>query len=151
MVEPDGRDHAAKRRLYHVGAVQQTAHAGFEHHHVAVLLGVKIKFQRVDVFEFRDDDILSTQLFDQRKGLFDGLRQRLFGDHFVIDLDAFAEIRDIRRDEQSGFIPCRHQRRREHGADGAFAVGTGDVDIAQLVLRIVHSAQQLAHAVESRT
>ena len=151
VIESDGRDHGGKRRPDHVGAVQQTAHAGFQHDQIAVCARVDIELQRVDIFKFRDDDALAAQLLHQRKGRGDRVRQRFFVDHLVVDLDPLTKIRDIRRDEQAGFVACRRQNGGQNGANRAFSVGAGNMDVAQLVLRIAHAVQQRAHAVQSRT
>ena len=56
---------------------------------------------------------------------------RVFGNHFAIDANAFAKGDEVRGGEEAGAITLRAADRIDHRADGTFAVRAGDVDDAR--------------------
>ena len=150
MIEGDPRDNGAQRLADHIGAVQKTAHTDLADNDVTALSLEDPKAERGDEFELGDDHALLVQLIHQRLEKAHRSGKLLFGDHFVIDLDALAEIDDIGRDKQPDLVARLLQNKGEHRRDRALAVGTGNVD-ELLVERFRHLLKQLLYAVKPRT
>jgi hypothetical protein len=55
-----------------------------------------------------------------------------FRNHFAVYADALAERDQVRGGEESGPIVLGTADRIDHRADGAFAIGTGDVNDARI-------------------
>ncbi len=72
----------------------------------------------------------------------------IWRNRLVVDLNAFLDRAEVRRGEQAGAIADRSQHGREHGRGRAFAFAPGNVDDAQLLLRLIERPQQGAHLVE---
>ena len=53
---------------------------------------------------------------------------RVLGNHFAIHTNAFSKSDEVRGREQAAAISLYAQDRIDHRANGAFAIGTGDVN-----------------------
>ncbi|PYJ74016.1 MAG: hypothetical protein DME72_04340, partial [Verrucomicrobia bacterium] len=65
---------------------------------------------------------------DEIANCIQAIRDCFFGNHFTIDANSFAERNEVRGGEQAGAIFLRTQDRINHCANGAFPIGSGDVD-----------------------
>ncbi len=74
----------------------------------------------------------------------------LLGDHLAIDADAFAEVLQVGRGEQSGAVSGLLQHGGDHVRHGALAVGARHVDGEEVALRVADAAAECGDAVEAR-
>ena len=86
----------------------------------------------------------------QRFGVGD---DRFVGERSAVDLDALADGDEVRAGVKTGAATLRALDRFDHRADGALAVGAGDVDARSGALGITEAGGQQTHAVhaEART
>src|SRR5205807_1133293 len=66
----------------------------------------------------------------------------------AIDLDAFADIGEVRRSEQPGAVAGRAKDRGEHRRGGALALAAGDMQYTQAPMRLTNSPQHGPHALQ---
>ena len=85
-----------------------------------------------------------------RPDKFGNLGQLLVGDHLTVDLHTLVEAENEGRGVKAGAIARGAEDGGQHGCRGALAVGAGDVDEFQLVLRVADAVEQLARAGKSR-
>ena len=107
------------------GGIEAAAHAGFEDEEFAVVFGEV--FEGNGEGEFEEGGVVFP-IFDQfAEGgeVADGV---FFGDFSTGDADAFAEVDEVGGSEESGAAAGGAGHGVDEGADGAFAVGAGDVD-----------------------
>ena len=148
MLQTDVRDHGDLGRVDDVGAVQRPAHADLQHDDIACLPRVIRHGDRGH--ELKLAGMILHPVGDPAH-VVRNLRERVFGDVFAVDPDALTERLDIRRGVKPGAVSRACQDGREHRAGAAFPVASGDVDEAQLFLRIAHPVQQGAGPVQSET
>ena len=60
----------------------------------------------------------------------------LLGNHLTVDADALAEVDEVGRGVEAHLVACFLQDGGEEVGDGAFAVGAGHVDGAELALGV---------------
>ena len=141
MVEADVHDDRGLGRFDDVGRVEAAAEADLQHDDIAFLLrvpqqrrgGHKLKLRRV---------------IGHRVGR-DLHERHIRCEHIVVDLlavylHALVEAPEIGRGEKAGAVARLAQHRGRHGRAAALAVGAGDVDEFQPLLRVAQFLQQLA-------
>ena len=74
----------------------------------------------------------------------------LHGDHLTVHADAFAEILQVGRGEQSRAVSGLLEHRGDDVRHGAFAVGSGDVDREEIALGVSDVAAECGDALQSR-
>jgi hypothetical protein len=72
------------------------------------------------------------------------------GDELAIDLDSLGEGDEVRRSEKTGFVASVAIDRFEHRARGTFAIGAGDMDEFEFVLRTSREFSEFKGAFESK-
>jgi hypothetical protein len=65
-----------------------------------------------------------------------------FGNELAIDLNAFAKGNEMRGGEETDAQAGCAINALEHGTSGAFAVGAGDVDEAELMMRVAREVSE---------
>ena len=73
----------------------------------------------------------------------------LVGNLLAVDLHALVEADNVWRRVQSGAVARLLKNRGQHRRGGALAVGSGDVDELQLLLRVADALHQLHGAAQS--
>lgn len=131
-----------------VGGVEAAAEAGFPNDDVAFLFGEPNEGHDGDDFE-EGGVIAFGKLGEEFAHEGDEAGDFGFGDELAIDLDAFGEGDEVRRGVEAGFVAGVAVDRFEHGAGGAFAIGAGDVDEFEFVLRVANSACEQEGAFEA--
>ena len=147
MVERDvGED--AQLRVYDVGGVQSSSHAGFPKDEVALCLAEVQESE--DGCGFKEGGWSGVvEVCDGFLHLADEAEQGIGGDGAAVDLDSFAEVEEVGRCEQSCAVAGGAVDAFEHGADGAFSVGAGNMDEVEAVLRVAQAGGQAAGGFES--
>ena len=134
-------------RLGGVGRVETPAHAGLEHDDLGVSdcgndrARARWQFRRKSD---ADPNPRSAREFSLGRG-----HDFVFGNHFAIDLNAFAKGDEMRRGEKRGAITRGAADGIEHRADGAFAVRPGDVNDPFVRRRNVERIEKAAAVLES--
>jgi len=154
VVEADRGDHADLRGA-DIGGVEPTAQARLEYGHVDAASGELDERHGGDQFEerrrglrvFRADGFVMRT---QRLGVGD---DRLVGERHAVELDALADGDEVRAGVKTGAATLRALDRFDHRADGALAVGAGDVNAGRGTLGIAEAGGEQTHAVhaEART
>ncbi len=108
-----------------VGGVEPAAHACFEDDEVCFVFGEVEECYGEDDFK---EGGRSIPVFDVFADAGDVAVEVCGGDHFAADADAFTDVDEVRGGEEACAVACNARDAFDHGAGGAFAVGSGDVD-----------------------
>src|SRR5262249_45083013 len=71
-------------------------------------------------------------------------------DRATVHLDSLIETNQVRGSKESGPDSCGPRKRIKHGANRAFAVGTGYMDKLERFLWLTQCKRQAAHIVEAK-
>jgi hypothetical protein len=71
-------------------------------------------------------------------------------DHLPVDLDPLADVGQVRAGVQPDLVVVRLQHGRDHGAGAALALGAGDVDGPELLVRVAQLLEQRPHRSRSK-
>ena len=146
VIQTDVGDHGHLGGINGVGGIDQAAHAYLQHHDGTLLLAVVFHGQGRDKFKLRGHFLhglgQSLDLQDQRQ-------QLLVSNLPAVHLDALMEAVDVGGGEETGLVTGFAQNRGRHGGGAALAVGSGDVNEFQFLLRIAQKGQQLADPVKT--
>ena len=146
VVEAHGGDHGHLRRVDHIGGVQGAPHANLQHHNIAVLALEKLHGDGGDEFKLRGGvgHAVGVGAHIVRE-----LCQLLVTDAGVVHLHALVETVDEGGGVQAHGVARLLQDGGEHGGGGPLAVGAGNVDEFQGLLRVAQLTQQLPGAAEA--
>ncbi len=139
------RDDAGHGRK-HVGGVQPSAHAGFDHGpvHRAVAEGVEGHGRG----EFEEGG-LAIAAVNRFNGLVGG-QDLAVGDRAAVDADALVEMDQVRGGVEShgeaGFL----EDGRQHGGHRPLAVGAGHVHTFEALLGVTQTGQDVLHHVQAQ-
>src|SRR5262249_51669994 len=67
-------------------------------------------------------------------------------DHLAVDLNPLADVDQVRAGVEPDLVPAGLQHRRDHRAGAALALGSGDMDRAELFMRVAQLFEQGAHS-----
>ena len=139
MIQTDVGDHRSFGSFDHIGGIKSAAHPHFQHHDVAVFPQEIFKSNTADQLKFRGTFLHGL---GQRLHIFGDGSQILIRDLYPIHLHPLVEAVDIRGGIQAGTVAGFSQDGSGHGSGAALAVGSGNVDELQLLLRIAHFGKQ---------
>ena len=148
VIQADVHDHRGLRRVDDVGGVQLAAQAHLQHYDLAGVAGEVLHCDAGDQLKLGG---VLLHGFRQRLNVLGDCGELLVGDLLTAHLHALVEAQDVGRGVQAGAVARLPQHALQHGGGGALAVGSGDVDELQLLLRVAHLLQQLAGAAQART
>ena len=149
VIEVDARDDRAQGIGDEVGRIEQTSHSYLAHDDITFLLLKNVESQHGQKLKFCDDDALGVELFNHRLKTADSLCQRFFSDHYIVDLDTFPKVYDVRRGKQTDLVSRFLQYSTQNCANGAFAVGARDMD-KRLSQHFGNHLKELFDPVQSR-
>ena len=147
MIELHIRDHAGQGHD-NVGGVEAPAQARFPDDEIALFLHEMSERQHGDDFK-KCRGPVARKRFQQRAQFRRQANEVGGREGPAIDLDAFAEGHKMRRGVEAHAQTGRAIHVFEHGTSGSLAVGPGDVDEAQAVLRIAGQRSQPSGSVET--
>ena len=146
MIERHIGDDTQQGRPDDIGAVQITAHTAFNDRNSAMLLRKQKICRRCKNFKLR-------RRFGHLRFCGGNLRHQFckmrFADFLCIDPEIVCHGCDRRRRKMPRPESCLCQHRSQHGTDGTFAVGSGNVDYLQFLLRIAENRRKLLHSLQS--
>ena len=128
-----------------VGAVEAATQAGFDDSDVDFIVG--------EVFECdggEDIEIGRRRLETTDHGL-DQANQTSeigLGDHVTVDDDALANIYQMRAGVEANLVAVGDEHGGDHRASAALAFGSGNVDGAEMILRIAQLFEEGSHTIE---
>ena len=148
MVQADAGDDRGLRHVDDVGGVQAAAKAHLQHHDIALC--------RLE--EAEGDGRHQLKLGGGvRHGVrrllhpLGGVRQVLVADLFPVYLETLVVAQKVGRGVEPRPVARLLQDGGQHGGGGALAVGPGDVDELQGLLRVPQLGQQLPYPVQAQT
>ncbi len=131
MFEPDIGDYG-QYRGNDIGAVEPSAQAGFYYGDIHTRLCESGKGHGYIKLE-----IGRLYAFDQGLYPFYKADHKSFRYGHAIDADTFAQIDQVWRGVQTGFIPLVLQGRSDQVAGTAFAIGTGNMNAGKFTFRVI--------------
>lgn len=141
MVERDVGDDTGERR-HDVRRIQPSTQAGFPNDQVAVLFGKKLK--RHDRDHFKEGRMMAGgEPVPQRLDLRDEPYDFILGNQPAVYLNALTERDQMRRSKKSHPQAGCAIDAFQHRAGRTFAIGAGDVDETESLLRIAHQCSEL--------
>ena len=146
MVHTQIGNHGADIFGNQIRCVQTSAQTGFQHHNVAFLPGKPKKCRRGDDFKLRGP---FRHGFRHGLHLCNDFRQFLIGNGHAVDLHPFVKPHNIRGNKQTGAIARRRQNGRQHGRNGAFSVGSGNMNELQVLLHIAQLFHHFADTLQA--
>ena len=139
VVQTDIGDDCHLRRVDDIGGVQRAAHAHLQYHDVAILPGKIHKANGGDQFKFRR---LFIHCLGKLLHIFGNGSHILVGNLLPVHLNPLVKAINIRRGVKAHLITCLLQDGCGHGGGTTLAVGAGNVDEFQLLLRVAQPTQQ---------
>ena len=73
----------------------------------------------------------------------DEIDHRILGYHLAVDADTLAEVDEVGRSVEAHLEACLLEDGGEEMGDGAFAVGAGDMDGAELALGVAEGGHHI--------
>ena len=143
MVKADVHDDAALGRIDHVRGVEAAAEAGLQHDDLTALPLEPEHGGGRDQFKFRRMLVHSFRLAADG---FNAADEIVVSDLLAVDLHAFGKTVQIRGSIQSGPISGGAQHGGKHRRTAALAVGPGDMNESQLLLRVAELFKKRADA-----
>ena len=134
----------ADRGMHHVGGIQPAAQAHLQHGPLDAVFGEVLERQRGHDLEGRD----LRDGFDGRLAAIEQRHQLGLGHQPAAQPDALAEGVEVGRSVEPGAVTGRAQDRLHHRRRRAFALGAGDMDAPEAVLRPAQPFQHLFHAAQ---
>ena len=132
--------------LDHVRAVEPTAQAGLDDRDVDLLLGEVLER------DGRQDVEVRRHRLELRATIGSTSRTRraksAVRDHLAVDLDPLADVDQVRAGVEPDLVAGGLEHRRDHRASAALALGAGDVDGLELLVRVAQLLEQGPHAIE---
>ena len=135
----------AQYRHDDVRGVEPSPESRFDHRHLDVALGEVVEGHcggHLEERQFQFDHLVVVLVHE--------VHHLLLGDHLAVDADAFAEILQVGRGEQSRAVSGLLEHRGDDVRHGAFAVGSGDVDREEVALGVSDVAAECGDALQSR-
>ena len=151
MIHADGRKSAHQRALNDVGGIQVTAHAGFQHHVVAVSF-LEI-FKGDGGLQFENGRMVQTfGRHSVRRILYllHKFRKFRFSHPFAVNLKAFQIAEDGRGAVAAHSVSRIHEDVLCVGKDGALSVGARNVDNSKIVLRVIQLFHERSYGVQAQ-
>ena len=146
VVKADRHDHGCLRRPDHIRRVKTAAEAALQDHDVAALFGKIQKGERRDKLEKAQ----RRQLFRRRGDACGEARRVAGGDADAVDLYPLGKINKIGGGIQPGPPSGAAAYGGQHGRAASLAVGAGDVNEAERILRIAERTAQRPHTRKRR-
>ena len=149
MIHCDGGNHRQKPVFRHIHGIQVSAHAAFQHCQTTALLCKQGKGSSRFQFKAGRVDPIPGKGFrtlpHQRACLCKLLRRTAGGAQLIL----FQQLKHRRRGIRPGGTTSCLQHGGQHGAHGAFSVGTCHHNGLQPLLGIPHPGKQRLHGVQS--
>ena len=147
VVEADVADDGSLRRGDDVRGVQLAAESDLQRDDLAVMAHEVFHGDGRDQLELRR---MILHRLGVRPDELGDLCQLLIGDHLAVHLHPLIEAEDEGRGVKPRAVARGAEYGGQHGGSGALAVGAGDVDEFQLVLRVSDALKQFAGAGQTR-
>lgn len=135
----------AQNRHDDVRGVEPSAEPRLDDGHLDVALREVVEGQRGGHLEEREPQFDHAVVV-----LVDEVDHLLLGNHLAVDADAFAEVLQVGRGEESRAVARLLEHRGDDVRDGALAVGSGHVDGEEVALGVAQMAAEGRDAFQPR-